>query len=391
MIKKYTISTFNNVLILAIVVFGIYLCFVGGYGSDEDTLAMIYVFEKKLFEGSFASSRFTGYPVAELGIGFLAHFFGSWASNLITFLLLIIGLIYFYFSFAKKKFDNDLIIFLILCLSSPVLFFDNVESIDYSWAFFFYSIGLYYLRKNLFEFSIIFFGLAIGTRINFTLFVIVVIFINDLDFKKNFKRKFFLATFSIFIGGLFYLPIWFDNHFGLDWLAAGRPIEQGLTGLILRFLYKTFLASGGVFAGFFIIYIICKYYNKIINNKYFVLIASLGISNLLIFLWIPAELSYMQPFLIFLYFALLQSIKKKYIYILIFLNFVSWGYNLELLQVNYRYQDKCMPIQALSANFAPRIKYGHISKFYKSRDMINCWATGNSPRSIKIRAGKALK
>ena len=76
---------------------------------------------------------------------------------------------------------------------------------------------------------------------------------------------------------------------------------------------------------------------------------------------------------------------------MIFLNFISWGYNLELLKVNHRYQDKCMPIQALSANFAPTITEGHISKFYKSRDMINCWATGDSPRSIKIRAGKSLK
>ena len=44
-------------LILSTIIFlGFYLCFIGGYGSDEDTLPMIYVFEAKLDDlQSFAS------------------------------------------------------------------------------------------------------------------------------------------------------------------------------------------------------------------------------------------------------------------------------------------------------------------------------------------------
>ena len=55
---------------------GTYLQF--GYGSDEDTLPMIYVFESKLNTGTFVSSRFTGNPVAEIGIGFLAKSIPLW-------------------------------------------------------------------------------------------------------------------------------------------------------------------------------------------------------------------------------------------------------------------------------------------------------------------------
>ena len=58
-----------------IFILGIYLCFIGGYGSDEDTLPMIYSFETKLYDGRFVSSRFTGNPVAEIGIGFLSVFY----------------------------------------------------------------------------------------------------------------------------------------------------------------------------------------------------------------------------------------------------------------------------------------------------------------------------
>ena len=71
--------------------------------SDEDTMPMIYVFESKLASGVFVTSRFTGNPVAEIGIGFLAYFFGSWAANLMTFILLVFGLLLFYNSFEKKK------------------------------------------------------------------------------------------------------------------------------------------------------------------------------------------------------------------------------------------------------------------------------------------------
>ncbi len=89
----------NNIIVifvLLLISFGIYLSFIGGYGSDEDTLPMIYVFESKYYSGTFVSSRFTGNPVAELGIGFLAFFFGSFAANLVTFLFLVFGLIFFF-------------------------------------------------------------------------------------------------------------------------------------------------------------------------------------------------------------------------------------------------------------------------------------------------------
>ena len=65
---------FQNLILIVIIIYGFYLCLIGGYGSDEDTLPMIYVFESRLIDGTFVTSRFTGNPVAEIGIGFLSHF-----------------------------------------------------------------------------------------------------------------------------------------------------------------------------------------------------------------------------------------------------------------------------------------------------------------------------
>ena len=72
----------------SLILFGIYLSYIGGYGSDEDTLPMIGTFEAILNSGGIMTSRFTGYPVAEFGIGFLSHFLGSFYANFVTFLLI---------------------------------------------------------------------------------------------------------------------------------------------------------------------------------------------------------------------------------------------------------------------------------------------------------------
>ena len=170
---KY-LTSFNYLIIFLLLVMATYLSFVGGYGSDEDTVPMIEVFLNKLFGGVFITSRFTGNPVAEIGIGFLSYFYGSFYANLVTFSLFIFGLIAFFFSFKEK---NNFSLFILLCLSNPILYFDNIEPVDYSWAFFFYAIGLFLFKNKLFEFCIIFFGLAIGTRINFFLFIFFFNFI----------------------------------------------------------------------------------------------------------------------------------------------------------------------------------------------------------------------
>ena len=52
------------------------------------------------------TSRFTGYPVAEFELDFVS-FFGSFVANIVTFILLIIGLFFicnFFEKFLKKYF-----------------------------------------------------------------------------------------------------------------------------------------------------------------------------------------------------------------------------------------------------------------------------------------------
>ena len=65
-----------------------------------------------------------------------------------------------------------------------------------------------------------------------------------LEIPKYRRLIIFLSSFII--GGLFYLPIWFTNYFGIDWITSARPLEQGYFGLMARFIYKFTQAIGPI-------------------------------------------------------------------------------------------------------------------------------------------------
>ena len=369
---------------------GIYLCFIGGYGSDEDTLPMIYAFETTLYDGRFVSSRFTGNPVAEIGIGFLSVYFGSFVANLFTYLFLILGLVLFYFSFNTLKISKEIYLFLFLCLTNPILFFDNLEPVDYSWALFFFSLGTFFFNKKIFELAILFFAISIGVRINYVLFVAIIIFFYEFEDKISINRRLniFLSTFIF--GGMFYAPIWFEYKFDLSWLTAGRPMDQGIFGLISRFIFKTYI-SLGYLSSFLILFFLIKNLKNILIINNFKVLLLLVISNLIIFLWIPGEFSYLQLFLIVILYFIFNSKNKKIIYGVCFLNFISWFIFINPLTIKYKQPELCAPKNAISAKIDIKFENGFLMKYFDSRENIKCWVQGNTARDKKILKGQPLK
>lgn len=378
----------ESLLVFGIFILGIYFCLIGGYGSDEDTLPMINVFERRISDGGFITSRFTGFPVAEMGIGFLSYFFGSWASNLVTFLLFLIGIILFYKTFQEKK--NNVILFLLICLSNPILFFDNLEPVDYSWALCSYAAGLFFLKKKNIELSILFLSICVGVRINYILFVFVTIFFFEFDHTYKIRKKIILFLTVFFFSGLFYLPIWYDNSFSLTWLTAARPVNEGFIGVIARFTYKTYIAIGFL-STFYILYLIKKNSKKLNQNKNFKFLFFLSLANLIIFLWIPSEFSYLQLFLVVFTYIIFAISKLKQIYIICLLNFISWFVFINPISVNYVDNTYCGPKNAIDAKVSFKFEQGFLKKYIDSRDKIKCWVDENSIKGKKIISGKALR
>lgn len=381
--KKYL----NYFLLLFLFFLGFYLCLIGGYGSDEDTLPMIGVFINFLKNGNFMTSRFTGYPVAEFGLGFLSYYLGSFYANLFTFLFFIIGSSIFFVTIEKKFNLDEIIFFLLILLSNPFLYFDNLEPMDYSWAFLFFALGGFFFSKKFTELACIFFGICIGTRINFAPFIILFIlfFHTDLD---RIKKKFIIIFCSLFVGSLFYLPVWIHSSLSFDWLRAGRP-DDGILLLFSRFFYKTTISIGLIQFLIIIFYFLKNIqFQKLTNFRflYYIIFA-----NLIIFLWIPAEVSYLQPMLICTYYLCYKLFKKFFIYLILFLNLTSWLLNFDIVHITYKNNDICSPKQAVAANFNIHFVDGFFFRYLESRKLIECWVDKESDYGQKIISGSSLK
>ncbi len=380
-------NTINYTCLLLVFITGIYLCLIGGYGSDEDTLPMIGTFTN-LMNGNFMTSRFTGYPVAEFIIGFVSYNFGSASINIIIFCSLILGVTIFFITI-ERNYKKQIGLFLLLILSSPILFFDNLEPVDYSLGFLFLSLGYFFLEKKKLELAIIFFGICIGTRINLAPFVIIIIFFNSGKYDKTWYRKYLIILSSLFVGSMFYFPVWINSELSFDWLRAGRPIG-GFLEYSARFFYKL-LVSIGIFQFILLAYLIIKKnYKKDLLKKY-KFIFYLIFANLLIFFYIPAELSYLQPLLIFFYFIILKNFKEKIIYLIILINFCSWIFKFDIIKIIYKNKDICAPIVAIDVQIDPKFTQGYFKNYIDTRSKINCWIDANSDDGKKILKGQPLK
>ena len=117
----------------------------------------------------------------------------------------------------------------------------------------------------------------------------------------------------------------------------------------------------------------------------------LCLANLLIFLWIPAELSYLQVFLIVISYLVIKTKIKTFIYILCTLNLVSLLIFISFIKENYKNNDYCSPKNAQSASFDISIEEGYFFRYLEDRKKIKCWVKGKSEREIKILQGKALR
>ena len=176
----------------------------------------------------------------------------------------------------------------------------------------------------------------------------------------------------------------------LGWLTAVTPNNQGVFGLSARFIYKIIMSYSLItFCSIVIILIYKNYFKNIIIWHVCTIIILL---NLILFFFIPAELSYLQPMLIASYFIISENFKKNMIIMVILIQLFSWFYEIKFLKIFYSSNNKCDNVEAISAEMDFELIKGRFSQFIESRDKINCWLKDrNSNRSIKILNGEPLK
>lgn len=254
-LKKLTTVLFAAIAAAAVIT-SLWLAHTSNYGGHHDIYLMLGTFLSVLRNGDYVPSRFTGYPVAELGIGAAAWAGGSSLSNTVNYLLFLGTTLLFPFCFHAKTSLIRYLAFAALALTSTVMAFDNIISIDYPWSVSFWVLGTLCLRRCKQPIAaLVPLGVAIGCRPIFAIFVCASLLlvgptnsgsekspVNYLLKQLN-ERWVSIAT-TLFIGGLFYLPAWLKHGFALSWISASPPDNQRIAGLVARFGYKLILSTG---------------------------------------------------------------------------------------------------------------------------------------------------
>ena len=141
-------------------------------------------------------------------------FLGDKITSLIVAVIFSLTIIIFFLSFKKdEKNDLNFKLFTLLCFTNPILVFDNLNIIDYPISLFFFSLGCFFSTKKEYILMSIFFGICLGCRINFALFIIIyLIFFHIKEFQILLKNLFL----TFFVGGLFYLPFLISINFSYN-------------------------------------------------------------------------------------------------------------------------------------------------------------------------------
>jgi len=384
------LETFNKTprtIFIGLIIFtiGVILSILRGpHFSDGDAYSIINSYLIFIETGSYSPSRGAyGHPIPEFLLGFTAYNFGIIASNILSFLFFYLSIIFISISFVKK----EKLLFFILVFSNSILLIDNTNTIDYPLALFFFSIGFYFLRQSILI-SSVFFSFCIASRASFSLFIYPVILIYFFSkYSKNNKsiiNIFKSLTIITIIGILFYIPVFIVNDFSLSFIKIpfitnntspgwyGGP-EFSLISLIPRFFYKVY-QSIGIFSSLVIAYLVLANILKIkLINKINLIIFFIVSLNLIIFFFMPTKYLILNPFLIFLYIFLTNTINKKIIKILIFCNILQWIISYNLIDIKYKNNNFCEAKHAISAKYTFKIEAGYLYKFFESLNTSSCY------------------
>ena len=96
------------------------------------------------------------------------------------------------------------------------------------------------MRKKYYEISAILFGIAIGCRANFAAFVYVAILSSWLVDRIRIEKIIISLFIVTLIGGLFYLPIFFQSKLSLAFISNTGGPDLILGELLPRFVFKIY-------------------------------------------------------------------------------------------------------------------------------------------------------
>ena len=88
----------------------------------------------------------------------------------------------------------------------------------------------------------------------------------------------------------------------------------------------------------------------------------------------PTKTLLLNPFIIFFYILFFIHLKKKIIYGIIILNFITWFISFDLLNIKYKNNNICEARVAMSAEFNFSLKHGEFIKYINHPSYSGCYS-----------------
>lgn len=220
-----------------------------GYGAYTDTFGMLRTWKVLVEYGVYQPSRFQGYLIPEIVLGFFAQNIGHAGSNGIVIALSVATLSLMFLLLRDFVGDRQALLAVLFVVANPYFATIAAETSDYIFPFFFFIFGLFLFRRDFVILAALSFACAVSSRLTFAPMGLCALGWQAwLVWRDRERRRTVLQAAVVFLmmSALFYLPAFIASKMTLSFLTAAQPHENYLAARIIRFFYKQVLLFGWV-------------------------------------------------------------------------------------------------------------------------------------------------
>lgn len=373
----------NKKLFLILGLFFFYYLFLSftGYGNDDDTYRMMNSGINLISNHLYEPSRFQGYLIPEIVIGFLSSTGGFYLSNAASVLMGVSVLVLYYLTVRKFLSVNQSLMSLFIIGFNPYFVIISSSSMDYIYNLFFLSFGILFLNKRYYVLAAFALAFALSSRLSSGLLVFLIylyFIIKEVKFKNVFSFNLLInhATYSsilsLLITILLYVPVFVASNYSLSFLTHFDP-EFSFSGYVARVAYYNMAVLGGFLAILAIVFTapykaLYQYVREGKSTLLFTFVIVAIITVEMTFIHLPYEREFLLPLVLlvvplYLYFS--RSLIPAYF--ILSLTILSNIVNIDIVDIKY-ITLKNGDIEAQDASIKLGVKPGFVLNDIKTRE-----------------------
>lgn len=338
-----------------------------GYGADNDTYLMLGTWDGLLKYGKYLPSRYQGSPLAELSIGALSWVGGHWLSGLFSVALGVVSLLLLYRLVVSRSSSAFAAAVTAVVGVSPAFVIAATTSHDYVYALALLLAGWWWWERGGSPVAVgVLFALASAARLSTIACGLVVIAFAPTPVARVHGRR-RAAAVSLLGVAVAYLPGLLSAHSLSDFLGATHPVGQGIKGFAARVLLKPPFFLGWIGTCAVIVAVVVLFRSadgSVTVRRADHWIGLMMLVQGLLWLWLPAEVSYLLPAVAAAGVYLASMIRQSMVPALarwawVLVAFSGWM-DVTPLTILYADHGKCEAVEAVDARIGPRLVAGQL-------------------------------